>query len=43
MIIFKTFVFVVFMIVCTRLSEFIYSYLNNKLKEIIRRSKHVKR
>lgn len=41
MIILKTFVFAVFLMLCIRLSEFIYDhgYLTNKLKEFIRRKK----
>ena len=41
MIILKYLVFVVFLMVCVRLSEFIYDYgfLTNKLKGFIRRKK----
>lgn len=45
MIVLKYLVFVVFLMLCVRLSEFIYDhgYLTNKLKDYIRREKHVKR
>ena len=41
MIILKYLVFVVFLMVCVRISEFIYDhgYLTNKFKEFIRRKK----